>query len=286
MLNSNINYPHPLLRVTTEDFISSKFDGDLEILRETQGFKVIPRFSVNNEQINNLIRTGVFSYAVQIQCRSTYYRAVEYVKDNTPFFINGGTVHELVELCPCIIAMQDLKSYLIDDFVPAFKQVPVSVYKNDVVGIGNTIRFHAYYKADEVKKASSVITVQSDDSIKRMQVDFNKPNIIVTLPKTQYDTYINIGNNATSDVITLLTGVVSVPVIALALSEIDPDDENDYADLPWYKSLRASLDKLANGDPATIDKLLEDKLSTAQLLLGDNLSASLNILLSILNKEG
>ncbi len=254
MLNSNINYPHPLLRVTTEDFISSKFDGDLEILRETQGFKVIPRFSVNNYQINNLIRTGIFSYAV--------------------------------ELCPCIIAMQDLENYLIDDFVPVFKQAPVSVYKNDVVGIGNTIRFHAYYKADEVKKASSVITVQSDDSIERMQVDFNKPNIIVTLPKAQYDTYINIGNNATSDVITLLTGVVSVPVIALALSEIDPDDENDYADLPWYKSLRASLDKLANGDPATIDKLLEDKLCTAQLMLGDNLSASLNILLSILNKEG
>ena len=195
MLNSNIKYPYPLLRETPEDYVSSTFNGNLEVLREDQGFRIVPRFSVNNEQINELINSGMFSYAVQIQCRSTYYRTVEYIKDNTPFFIYGGTVHELVELCPCIIAMKDLEGYLCDDFVPAFKLSPVNIYKNDVVGIGNIIRFRAYYKADEVKKASSVVTVQADATIERIQVDLNKPNIIVTLPQNQYDAYMNIGTS-------------------------------------------------------------------------------------------
>jgi hypothetical protein len=87
----------------------------------------------------------------------------------------------------------------------------------------------------------------------------------------------NIGTS-TSDQVTLLTGIVSVPVIALALSEIDPDDESDYADLPWYKSLRGLLDRLAGGDPAKVSSLLEDKLNTAQRMLGDNMSEALNIL--------
>jgi len=277
MLNSNIKYPYPLLREEPEDFITSTFCGELEVLREDQGFRVVPRFSVNNDQIMELIQSGVFCYAVQVQCRSTYYRTVEYIKENAPFFIYGGTVHELVELCPCIIATQDYEGYFIDDFVPAFKYSPVNIYENDVVGIGNTIRFRAYYKADEVKKASSVVTVQADSSIERIQVDLNKPNIIVTLPQTQYDTYMKIGTS-TADQVTMLTSIISVPVIALALREIDIDDESDYAELSWYKSLRALLDKIADGDPSKVNCLLEDTFQTAQLMLGDNLSASLNIL--------
>ena len=277
MLNSNVKYPYPLLRETAEDFLNTTFNGNLEVLREDQGFRIVPHFSVNNDEIEVLIKKGVFSYAIQIQCPSTYYRGVEYIEDNKPFFIYGGTVHELVELCPCIIAVQDLDEYQNDDFVPAFKLAPIRIYKNDVVGIGNVIRFHAYYKADEVKKASSVITVQADNSIERIKVDLSQPNIIVSLPEDQYNIYVNIGTS-TSDQVTMLTGILSVPVIALALSEIDLDDESDYAELPWYKSLRALLDKMANGDPAKVSALLENELSTAQLMLGDNLSESLGIL--------
>ena len=277
MLNSNIKYPYPLLRETTEDFVSSTFSGRIEILREDQGFRVVPNFTVNNEQINELIQKGVFSFAIQIQCRSTYYRAVEYIVNNNSFFIYGGQVHELVELCPCIIAVQDLENYAIDDFVPAFKNTPISIFKNDVVGIGNIIRFRAYYKADEVKKASSIVTVQVDDKVDRIQLDFNKPNIIVNLPQSQYDAYMKIGTS-TSEQVSLLTGLVSVPVIALALSEIDESDESEYAELPWYKSLRAMLDKLADGDPSKVNSLLENELSTAQLMLGDNLITSFSIL--------
>ena len=135
MLNSSIKYPYPLLRETPEDFRTSIFTGNLEVLREDQGFRVVPRFTTNNEQINSLIQANIFSYAVQIQCRSTYFRDVEYIKDNNSFFIFGGQVHELVELCPCIIAMQDLEGYSCEDFVPAFKESPVNIYKNDVVGM-------------------------------------------------------------------------------------------------------------------------------------------------------
>lgn len=277
MLNDNTKYPYPLIRETPEDFEHTVFEGNLEVLRENNGFRVVPSFSVNNESVVSLINDGVFCYAIQLRCRSTYYRSVEYIKDNNPVFIPSGHVHDLVELCPCIIATQDIDNYYVEDFVTAFKQSPVHIYKNDVVGIGKAIRFRAYYKADEVKKASSIVTIQADDSIDRIKVDMTKPNIIVRLPQSQYDEYIRIGTS-TTDQVTLLSAVVSVPVILMALSEIDPDDDSEYADLAWYKSLRAILDRVAEGDPVKVNSLLEDRLNTAQMLLGDNLSVSLSIL--------
>lgn len=278
MLNSNINYPYPLLRETAEDFQTAVFSGHMEVLRENKGFRIVPHFSVNNKQIQSYIKSAVLSYAIQIQCRSTFFRTVEYIKDNESLFIPGGQVHELVEICPCIIVMQDIEDYMVDDFVPAFKASSVKLFKGDVVGIGNTIRFRAYYKADEVKKANSVVTVRSDETAERISVDLNHTNIEVTLPKQQYEAYLHAGTS-TIDQVTLLTGIVSVPVIAYALSQMTIDDEDsDFSERLWYRSLRALLDKIADGDPSRVETLLEDPFGTAQMMLGDNLSASLAIL--------
>lgn len=277
MLSDNINCPYPLLRRTRVDFQNTVFISNLDVLRENQGFRVVPNFSVNNKQIEALIDSGRFSYAVQIQCRSTYFRKIEYISNNTPFFIPGGQVHEQVELRPCIIVMEDLEDYCIDDFVQAFKISKVSVYKSDVVGIGNAIRFCAYYKADEVKKASSVILVQEDKTIERVRIEFNHPDIVVKLPEQQYDAYLKIGTS-TSDQITLLTGVMYVPVIALALQEIRKNEDNDNADQAWYKSLSTLLYKMTGGAWEKKNELLEDPFGTAQKMLGDNLATSLKIL--------
>lgn len=277
MLSSNASYPYPLLRVVAEDYAHAVFHDDLEVLRENQGFRIVPRFSVENEQIEELIRNDVFSYAIQIQCKSTYFRTVEYVKDNTAIFLPSGQVHETVELCPCIIVMQDLTNYVCDDFVPAFKASPVTVYKNDIVGIGNITRFRAYYKADEVKKASSVITVKKNDAIESLKVDLTQSNIVVELPPDQFEFYLDVGRS-TTDQVTLLTGIISVPAITMALGVMDIDDDNDYSDYAWYKSLRTVLDKMADGDFSKVELFLEDPFGTAQKMLGGNVSVSLGIL--------
>ena len=67
MLNSNLKFPYPVLRTEPEDFQTAIFKDDLEILRESDGFRVIPRFSVNNDQIQTLIKERVLSYGIQIQ---------------------------------------------------------------------------------------------------------------------------------------------------------------------------------------------------------------------------
>lgn len=277
MLNSDLKFPYPLLRTEAVDYKTSVFTDDLDVLRESNGFRIVPRFSVNNMQIQTLIKERVFSYGIQIQCSSTYYRTIEYIEDNADLFIPGGLVHDQVDICPCIIAIKDLDNFKVDDFVPAFHHVPVKVYTSDVVGIGTVRRFRAYYKADEVKKASSVITVMVKNDIDRITVDLAQPNIYVYLPKTQFDQYMELGTS-TTDQVTMLMGLVYVPAITQAISEMSVDGDSDFVDYPWYKSLMASLDKLAGGDSDELASLIEEPFETAQRLLGDNVSTTLQIL--------
>ena len=277
MLNSDLRFPYPLLREEAVDFSTAVFSDDLDILRESNGFRIVPRFSVNNSQIQELLNAGIFSYGIQIQCSSTYYRAVEYIKNNRDVFIPGGTVHDQVEICPCIVAMEDLIPYSIDDSVTAFHHIPVGVYCSDVVGIGTVRRFRAYYKADQVKKASSVITVQVNKDVDRINIDLGKPNIFVYLPQDQFNSYMDLGT-ATSDQIKMLMGLIYVPAITQALSAMDVDGDSEFANQPWYKSLMASLDKLAEGDPEKITELIENPFETAQRMIGDNISTTLQIL--------
>ena len=164
-----------------------------------------------------------------------------------------------------------------DDFVPAFHLIPVKVFSSDVVGIGTVRRFRAYYKADEVKQASSVITVKVKNDIDRITVDLEQPNIFVYLPQTQFDQYMELGTS-TSDQVTMLMGLVYVPAITQAITEMDVEGNSVFADYPWYKSLMASLDKLAEGDSEKLAGFIENPFETAQRLLGDNISTTLQIL--------
>ena len=200
-----------------------------------------------------------------------------YIENNKDFLIPGGRVHDLVEICPCIVAVKDLDNYKNDDFVPAFQQISLKVYSGDVIGIGTVRRFRAYYKADEVKKASSVITFQQRDDINRVTVELNNANIMVYLPPNQFKMYTEIGTS-TKDQLTMLMGVLYVPVLTQAISEMDVDGESEFAEQAWYKSLMAVLDKLGEGDPDKLEKLIEKPFETAQRILGDNVSLALQIL--------
>ncbi len=278
MLNNKINYPYPLLQEETEQFKTTSFSSSIEVLREPSGFRIIPRFSVNNDGIKKIIADGLFSYAIQIQCTSTWLRTIHYVKENEPFFIEASDVHERVDLSPCIIAMEDLYPYYNDDFVDGFKGVTVGVKKNDIVGIGQSIWFTAYYKADEVRKPNSVITVKDRDDITRMEVDLSQiDNIYVYLPSKEYGLYMAAGTN-TANQILLLNAVLSIPALTYAISNMTLDDDNDFSENSWYKSLRAYIEKMAGGDQAKVQELLNNPISTAQEMLGDNYSSALQVI--------
>ena len=104
MLNPNINYPYPVIRASEEDYHSTTFKGDLVVNLQPDSYLVHPAFEINNAGIAALIEEGKLMYAVEIQSPATWYRKLFPVKGNTPIRLEPASVHERVELTPCIIA--------------------------------------------------------------------------------------------------------------------------------------------------------------------------------------
>ncbi|MDD6881216.1 MAG: hypothetical protein PUE18_06530, partial [Firmicutes bacterium] len=67
MLNPNMNYPYPVIRVSEEDYRSTVFKGELVVNLQPDSYLVRPAFEINNASIATLIEEGKLTYAVEIQ---------------------------------------------------------------------------------------------------------------------------------------------------------------------------------------------------------------------------
>lgn len=84
MLNININYPYPVIREYTDDYQSTEFIGELKVLLEPDGYAVHTNFEINNKGIQILLSKRILTYALEVQCVSTWFRKLYTIQDMFP----------------------------------------------------------------------------------------------------------------------------------------------------------------------------------------------------------
>ena len=137
MLNSVMSYPYPILRSMPVDYKESFFSAEINKETVKDGFYLNISYSVHNDQIKELLDKHVLAYAVQLQCISTWYRELKVSDaDNQKIFIPSGMVHERVDLCPCIIALEKIDNFTNADFTEDFDGIVYEINKGEVVAIG------------------------------------------------------------------------------------------------------------------------------------------------------
>ena len=60
MLNPNMNYPYPVIRVDEEDYRTTIFKGELAVNLQPNGYLVKPDFKINNDGIVMLVFAIIF----------------------------------------------------------------------------------------------------------------------------------------------------------------------------------------------------------------------------------
>ena len=116
MLSSNTCFPYPVLRPIIEDYKTTVFKDEHTIQAGNDCFHIRTNFSVNNTEISQMIRSGALSFALYIYCQTTMFRKLEYVSAITDYRLAAGDVHHSVEVTPCIVALQDIPEFHIEDF--------------------------------------------------------------------------------------------------------------------------------------------------------------------------
>ena len=284
MLNVNINYPYPVIREYIEDYKNTIFTGKLTVQLESEGYVIHPSFDIENNEIRELIEKNFLTYAVEVQCVSTWFRRLYRVDNNQEIHLNSMEIHERVEITPCIIANRDIPEFVNDDFEEEYQGMSFEINIGDIIGIGSRRTFDALYQNDIIKNGTSIVSIARSDVKKEITSDFTGNIIQITLPKDQYSDYMDCGYNKIK--YKLLKAILIIPVLVEAIGiiandERDSDETSGFETKSWYKTIVVNLKRYAESDENKYKQLLDKPFSSAELLLGNNSASALKFLSQI-----
>lgn len=272
MLNININYPYPVIREYTDDYQSTEFIGELKVLLEPDGYAVHTNFEINNKGIQILLSKRILTYALEVQCVSTWFRKLYPIHENRVIRLDPQMIHERVELIPCIVAATSIEGFTNEDFAEEYQDMKFDLNAGDIIGIGQKRTFDALYQNDIIKNGSSIVDVGGNDKLKEIQCDFSQSTIKLTLPADQYENYRSCGYNRSK--YKMLNAILIVPALVeaigiIAADEKDPEHQSGHQNRAWYKTIVVNLKRFAENDERKYLQLLEKPFASAELLLGN-----------------
>ena len=281
MLNPNMNYPYPVVRVYEEDYRTTIFKGDLSVNLQPDSYLVRPAFEINNVGIAELIDKGKLTYAIEIQSPATWYRKLFTITGNNAIRLEPAFLHERVELTPCIIATAQIVGFTNDDFEDEYQGMTFDINIGDVIAIGETRTFDALYQDDIIKNGTSPVTIARSDTAKEISCDYSGSLIEITLPADQHDRYLECGYKP--EKYKALNAILSIPALVEGIGIIAndvkyPDQTSGLESKSWYKTIVVNLKRVAENNEAKYRALLDKPFASAELLLGNNYSASLQYL--------
>lgn len=284
MLDVNINYPYPVIREYTDDYQNTEFIGELKVFLESDKYVVHTNFEINNEGIQVLLTKKVLTYALEVQCVSTWFRKLYPIYENRVIRLDPTTIHEKVELIPCIVAATSIQGFTNEDFAEEYHGMKFDLNVGDIIGIGQKKIFDALYQNDIIKNGSSIVSVGRNDTLKEIQCDFSQSVIRLTLPADQYENYKICGYNRCK--YKMLNAILIVPVLVEAIGMILTDEEakenqSGYQNRAWYKTIVANLKHYAENDETKYKQLLDKPFASAELLLGNNSAEALKFLCQV-----
>ena len=282
MLNSSMNYPYPIQKKKKTDYQNSIFTAQLSKKNLKDGYMINVIYSVTNPEIQQLIDEKRVAYALQIQCVSTWFRKLEISSSSVQEFkLPSNMIHERVDMCPCIIALEEITNFINSDFSEDFEGISFSVNPGEVLAIGERQKFDAIYKDDIIKKGDPIVHFINDEKAPVMYCEYDYDTIRVHLPKQQNDKYNHIGTYEGWKV-PVLNAIYVIPAISMGIEEIYKDTclggAGTMERWSWYKTLKVMIQRKAKDVDSVYRKMLSDPIKTAQMLMNDNSAQALDII--------
>lgn len=281
MLNANINYPYPVLKEYADDYNNTIFFGEFSVQMESDGYLICPAFTIDNNEIKEMLIKGKLTYAIEVQCASTWYRKLFEIKSNESIKLYSREIHNRVDITSCIIAKENIKYFSNEDFVKEYEGLKFELNIGDVVGIGQKRTFDALYQNDIIRNGSSIINIVNDNTLKEISYNFNGSIISIKLPLAQYENYISCGYN--KEKYKILNAILVIPVLVEAICIINSDENNQektsgFETNLWYTTIVANLKRYAETNNDKYIELLNKPFVAAELLLGNNYVRALKFL--------
>lgn len=265
-------YPYPVMERVGRSYKEFSFEVTTVVKRE--GYNVVFEFTaeIADEQISTLIKEGKAVFAYHIQCAQTCYRAAFETTEKTILkTIREDELNGLVEVCPFIIAKEDLKAFSSENFSSDYMGIRFDIDKGGILAIGDQSEHTINKDLQDLNNAASPFLVIPNPAAnaENMSVEIREKKICVVLPQEQHSIYGGVGKSKATQ--KAMHAMIFVPALMSVFEELRKRLENtgDFADFSGYQWIRA-LEKVAEKRfNKTLEELLlaKEPLELSQMFL-------------------
>ena len=230
-------FPHPVLRVRSDDYTDGAFEFAPEILQDDSGNVTIQiQYFLSEDSILDLINRDEARYATIVDCRETLMRQMVASNEaETQRVFGPGDLSGKVILSPFIIATKTIKDYRSQHFNPEYGDRTFDLQPGDILALERPVQF--LVGPDYRAPISSIFKMVSVPELKDgdIRISFSGDKIEIQVSPEQKRIFDGARNMGSSQKATLIAGLYTQTLMAAL--DVMRRSEGEYEDLKWYNSI-------------------------------------------------
>ncbi len=235
-------YPYPVLRSSIGDYLHSTFTCTIDSQVNDVECKILFNMACTDPVVLGLIESGRATYAVHIECKYTYYRTLRYSSEAIfSLSIDSNTVDRILEICPVIIATEDIIGYSNCDLDDVYEDETIIINSGNPIAIAEQATIEINKVKDILKKLSAPFCVlpypetSAQPAQKYASIDYTDPNqLLIYLPKEDFAVLSRIQESKNIETI---HSALYFPSLIEALDYMKSDAANEDREKRWYIAL-------------------------------------------------
>lgn len=238
-------YPYPVLSSYSNDYENGTFDVTIDIVRDGYDLRVDFLATLTCQSLLDCIKQGTAKYVYHLECAQTGFRTVVQTdKVSEVYMLQNKFVNGKLQICPFIVAVEDLKAYTSPDFHEDYQGVAFDIEAGCVMAVGKMVTVDISKDIDDLANTPSIFNISKnpDPNCKQMLVDMSQRKIIIKLPINDFYNYKALSTTPLAQPI--LTSLTVVPALVYVLEELRASsiqERSENSDTLWYKVLSKAL---------------------------------------------
>lgn len=239
-------YPYPVLSNFNDDYFDSYFNINVVVKQTPREIILNANTELNNEEIETLILNKQASYCLHIECPLTSYRQMIFLDgSNSEIKIGVDEIEGVVNICPFIIAIKDIKGYKNSKFNSVYENLLFDLEKGNFIAFGEEMQIRIEKESDNLSSVPSIFAVTEikDESRKDIIIDNTGHKINVQLPSKTFNEFKLASLNPNS--INILHSMVIIPALMKCFEDLKSRKEEFYLfeDKRWFRSIKKAMGK-------------------------------------------
>lgn len=238
-------YPYPVLSSYSNDYKNSSFEVSIDIVRDGYDLRIDFLSTLICESLSDCIKQGTAKFVYHLECAQTGFRTVVQTdKINEVYMLLNKCVNGKLQICPFIVAVDDLKAYTSSDFHEDYQNISFDIEAGCVMAAGKMLTVDISKDIDDLANTPSIfnITKNPDAGCKQMLVDMSQRKIIIKLPNSDFYSYKALSTTPMAQPI--LNSLTVIPALVYVLEELRAmpmQERTENSDTLWYKVLCKAL---------------------------------------------